>query len=80
MNKSASRMLSMKTRCLMQTSGFVATLCPDVAQPVKSQVASHMKEYQKQVLKSKNSLDNFVDKIKTAVSGDAKATGHIGFN
>ena len=36
-----------------------------------------MKEYQKQVLKSKNSLDNFVDKIKTAVSGDAKATGHI---
>ncbi|CAE7662955.1 unnamed protein product [Symbiodinium sp. CCMP2592] len=41
-------------------------------------VASQMKEYLKQVLKSKNSLENFVDKIKAAVSGDAKAAGALG--
>ncbi|CAE7231731.1 unnamed protein product [Symbiodinium sp. CCMP2592] len=52
-HKSASRMLSMETRCLMQTWGVCCNI-----------VASQMKEYLKQVLKSKNSLENFVDKIK----------------
>lgn len=33
-----------------------------------------MKEHMKQVLKAKGSLENFVDKIKPAVAGDAKAS------
>ncbi|CAE7565453.1 unnamed protein product [Symbiodinium sp. CCMP2592] len=36
-------------------------------------VASQMKEYMKQVLKSKGSLESFVEKIKPTVAGDAKA-------
>lgn len=33
-----------------------------------------MKEHMKHVLKAKNSLDGFVDKIRPSVSGDSKAT------
>ncbi|CAE7822447.1 unnamed protein product, partial [Symbiodinium sp. CCMP2456] len=36
--------------------------------------ASQMKEHMKHVLKAKNSLDGFVDKIRPSVSGDSKAT------
>ena len=32
-----------------------------------------MKEYMKQVLKAKTSMETFIDKIKPAVAGDAKA-------
>ena len=36
-----------------------------------------MKECLKQVLRSKNALESFLDKIRTAVAGDPKATSHI---
>ena len=38
-----------------------------------SKVAAQMKDYMKQVLKAKNSLDAVVDKIRATVAGDAKA-------
>ncbi|CAE7278190.1 unnamed protein product, partial [Symbiodinium sp. CCMP2456] len=38
----------------------------------KPKAACQLKEYMKQVLKAKNSLEGFVDKMRTAVSGDGK--------
>ena len=43
---------------------------------MRTQVASRLKEYLKQVLKSKNSLETFVDKVKVSIAGDPKAKSH----